>query len=454
MRTRSILFFCNNRYFFQLLFILISVSGIAQTIPDTLNPVFSLSRCISYALSNQPLVRQSEIDEKINIQNIRIALSGWYPQLNADANLQHYLKLPVAFFPDQNNPSGPKIQQSTGVLNTSLLGFSATQAIYTTDLFFAGKTSHDLRIQASENTQNSRINTIVDVSRSFYDVLLTRKQMDILEEDIQRLKRNYEDAYHLYQSGVTDKIDWQQALITLNNVKAQKKNAEEIIKAKYTLLKQLMGYPAGKQMFLSFDSATIAMEIKADTLKKPDINNRIEFQLFQTGLRLQNEQIGYYKWSFLPSLSAFYNYNMIYQNDNLSRTYNINYPYSYFGLTLKLPIFQGTSRWQNIKKAHLAVNRMEEGGKYLESEIWSEYSQALASYKSNLYALQTARSNIEIAREIYTTVKLQYNQGIQPYLQVLVSETDLRTAQLNWLSALFQVLSSKLDLKKALGEID
>jgi outer membrane protein TolC len=36
---------------------------------------------------------------------------------------------------------------------------------------------------------------------------------------------------------------------------------------------------------------------------------------------------------------------------------------------------------------------------------------------------------------------------------VIVSETDLRTAELNYLDRLFQVLSSKLDLEKALGSI-
>jgi len=36
---------------------------------------------------------------------------------------------------------------------------------------------------------------------------------------------------------------------------------------------------------------------------------------------------------------------------------------------------------------------------------------------------------------------------------VIVAETDLRTARLNYLSSLYQLLSSKLDLEAAIGEI-
>ena len=64
-----------------------------------------------------------------------------------------------------------------------------------------------------------------------------------------------------------------------------------------------------------------------------------------------------------------------------------------------------------------------------------------------------AKNNIALAKDIFNTVKLQYDKGIKAYLEVIVSETDLRTAELNYLNILFQVLTSKMDLEKAFGEI-
>jgi outer membrane protein TolC len=48
----------------------------------------------------------------------------------------------------------------------------------------------------------------------------------------------------------------------------------------------------------------------------------------------------------------------------------------------------------------------------------------------------------------------QYNQGIKPYLDVITSETDLLTAELNNLSSLISLMNSKIDVQQALGKIN
>ena len=195
------------------------------------------------------------------------------------------------------------------------------------------------------------------------------------------------------------------------------------------------------------------MKFLYDTAKILDYNNRIEYQQFQIALKLQNSGISYYRWSFLPNLSAFYEYNARYHNDQFSDLYNKVTPTSLFGLKLTLPLFQGMNRLENLSKAKLQYQRLQLGMDYLKSEINSEYALALSRYTSNLNEMRTAKKNITLARDIYNTVRLQYEKGIKAYLEVIVSETDLRTAELNYLNLLFQVLTSKVDLEKASGDI-
>lgn len=439
----------------SVLFLVFSNLLSGQTIHDTLPSNVTLSQCINYALANQSLIKQSLLDEDINIRNIRIALSGWYPQLEVDANLQHYLQSPVVYYPDLSNPPEytPYIPLHSAPTYISSGIFSANQTLYSNNLFFAGRTSMELRIQASQNTENSKINTYVDVTKAFFDVLLTMEQLNVLDEDILRLQRNYKDAYKLYQNGLTDKIDYKRTEISLSNSLAQRKSANEALKAKYAVLKQLMGVVPEKELTVSYDSSKFENEILIDTTKILDYNNRIEYQLLQTNLKLQNYGINYYKWSFLPTLSAFYNYNPSYSNNQFSDLYNNNNPTSLFGLKLTLPLFQGMSRLENLSKAKLQYQRIQFGMDYLKSEINSEYALALAEYKSSLNELKIAKDNIAIAKDIFNTVKLQYDKGIKAYLEVIVSETDLRTAELNYLNILFRVLTSKMDLEKASGDI-
>jgi outer membrane protein TolC len=61
---------------------------------------------------------------------------------------------------------------------------------------------------------------------------------------------------------------------------------------------------------------------------------------------------------------------------------------------------------------------------------------------------------MKMAEEVYTIIKLQYDEGIKAYVELVVAETDLQTAQINHINAFYQVLEAKLDLEKALGTIN
>ena len=82
-----------------------------------------------------------------------------------------------------------------------------------------------------------------------------------------------------------------------------------------------------------------------------------------------------------------------------------------------------------------------------------EYQQALAAYKGAFTDFSAQRLNRDDAREIYKIIKLQYDEGIKTYLEVIVAENDLRTAQLNYYNALYNVLATKLDVQRAMGNI-
>jgi outer membrane protein len=439
--------------FVILLFFAFSCFLSGQKPAETLPSKVTLSQCISYAIANQALIKQSLIDEEITGKEIRIALSGWYPQLGVDASAQRNLQIPLSSYPNQIDPAGPPFTAPSAATYGSSGTFYASQTLFNPDLYHAARISKELRNQAAENSENTRIDLYVNVTKSFFDVLLTEEQIRVLDEDILRLQRNYKDAYNLYQNGLTDNIDFQRAEISLSNVKAQRKAVEEALKAKYALLKQFMGVTPEKELTLLYDTTRYENEILVDTARSLDYSKRIEYKLLQSTMALQGSQVSYYKLSILPSVSAFFNYNPKFGNDDLSLLYNKAVPSSMAGLKLSLPLFQGMNRLANVSRAKLQYRRMEYEMDYLKSRINTEYVQSLSTYKSNLNEMRIAKNNIAIARKIFNTVKLQYDKGIKAYLEVIVSETDLRTAELNYLNMLFQVLTSKMDFEKASGLI-
>lgn len=84
----------------------------------------------------------------------------------------------------------------------------------------------------------------------------------------------------------------------------------------------------------------------------------------------------------------------------------------------------------------------------------TQYAQALAAYKSSYSNYIALKENLELAREVYGVIDLQYKAGVKTYLEVITAETDLRTSQINYYNALYLVLASKVDVKRALGQIN
>ncbi|AMJ64844.1 TolC family protein [Hymenobacter sp. PAMC 26628] len=423
----------------------------AATPPPAPTAPLTLPECLHYALVNQPLVQQARLDEASNEADIRIARAAWLPQIGVIGTTQHYFGLPFTVFPDA--VTGISTPRQLGVKNVTTLGLSGTQVIYNNDVNFAARGARYTRLAAGQNTLNTTITTVSDVSKAFYTVLLSQRQFDVYQEDITRLQRNLRDAKARYDAGIVDKTDYLQAEISLNNSLAGRKQAQEAIKANTANLQQLMGISAERPLQVQYDTLSLEQDAVVDTLEPLNPASRIEYQQVLTQKSLQGLTIDYYRLGFLPSLSAFGNYNSVYQANNFSDQYSQRFPNSYAGLQLGLPIFTGFRRTQNLRKARIQDQRIDQDVLYARNQIGAEYAAALANYKGYFNDYLVGKRNLELSKEVYKVVDLQYREGIKAYLDLLVAQTTLRTSQLNYYSALFQVLSYKVELQRTLGAL-
>ncbi len=406
---------------------------------------FTLEQCLQYAYQHNPGLQQSMLDREIAEHGIKSKLADWYPQLRFDYNLQHAFQLQVS------NINGQLIP--LGLRNTSAGQFGLTQNLFSSDALLASNSAKEVRKQANQNIVLNKIDLTVNVGKAFYDVLLTRDQLRVLDEDIVRLDKSYTDAFNQYEGGIVDKVDYKRATIALNNTKAQRKTAGEALKAKYAYLKMQIGLADSIPLELAYDGSRLETLAIIDTAVSAVVRNRIEFQQLETQKRLQELNYNYYKWQFIPTVQAYGNYNLNYLNNDFGKLYQDNYPNSFAGVRVGIPLFQGFRRVQNMKQAKLQSDRVNYDIEQLRNAVSTEVSQALAAYKGYLNDFYTLKQNVAIAQEIFGTIELQYKSGIKAYLEVITAQTDLRTAELNYSNALYQLLGSKLDLERALGTV-
>jgi len=406
----------------------------------------TLEEVVAYALKHQPGVQQAEINQEIVNQAVKGKLADWYPQISFNYNYQRFIDL-------QSSVIGGEVIRF-GVNNTSSAQLTATQSLFNRDVLLASNTASTVRLQAEQGTQQAKIQMVVNVSKAFYDLLATQKQIEVSEESVIRLESSLKDARSRYEAGVADKTDYQRATIALGNAQAAYKANQELLGYKQQNLKTLMGYPLEEELPIAYDVDMMENEILLDTSEQMNPVNHIDFRLLQTQRELQEANVKYNQWAFLPSLSAFGAYNLNYQNDNFGELYNTSYPYSYVGATLSLPLFQGGKRLSKIQEQKWTSDRLDVGIADLKNKLDTEYDRALAAYKSNLYSYLAQKQNVELAQEVYDIIQLQYQSGVKTYLDVTIAETDLRTTRINYFNALYQVLASKIDVNRALGTIN
>jgi outer membrane protein len=436
-----------KRFFTALLLMALAAPVCAQqSVNDSLLPDATLENVIQYALKHQPAIQQALVNEQITEYTIKSRLADWYPQINFGYTFQHNFQLPVFIF-------GNEVRR-IGVDNVSALQLTGTQNLFNRDVLLASRTARDVRQYAKQNTSSSKIDVAVNVMKAYYDVLTTIQQIKATAEDTVRLARSLRDAFNQYRAGVADRTDYKRATIALNNSRALLSSSQEALKARVEYLKSLMGYPRDGELNIQFDSLQMENGIALDTSSGIDYNRRIEFQLLSTQRRLQEADLKYNKWSFLPSVSANGAYILNYQNNEFKELYNTNFKNSYAGLSLGWPIFQGGKRKYNINAAKWQLKNIDWGMELLRNNINAEYAQALASYKSNYINYSAIKENLALAQEVYDVIQLQYRSGIKTYLEVITAETDLRTARINYFNALNQVLASKVDVQRALGLIN
>ena len=437
--------FIKKRIFLPFLALLFPVIMFSQAANDSLLQQATLQNVVAYAIKHQPLVEQSLIDESIVNNTIKSKLADWYPQVNFNYNLQHNFQVQTSII--GGNPV------RLGVGNTSAAQFTGSQLLFNRDVLLALRSKGDVLAQAKQTTESRKIDVAVNVSKAYYDIIATLQQIKVSDENINRIEKSLNNAFQQYKAGLVDKTDYKRATITLNNTKALRQSNAALLNAKTEYLKYLIGYPVTGELNLVYDSLQMEKEVSLDTLQTANYGNRIEYRLLETQQKLQEANVKYNKWAFLPNASLNGAYNLNYLNNDFGKLYTNNLPNSYAGVTLSFPIFQGGKRKYNVAVAELQLKRTQWDITSLKNNVNAQYASALANYKSNLANYTALKENMNLAQEVYDVINMQYSNGIKTYIEVITAETDLRTSQINYYTALYQLLASKIDVQKALGQV-
>lgn len=435
-----------------------ALSGHAQQAPPdtTKNFSFTIADCINYAYTHQDSVVNANLDVTSAAYHVKETVGQGLPQINGSASFQDYLKIPTTLIPGAFiGQPGTFIPLKFGVTYQSSLSATANQILFD-PAYLVGLAGRKTYKQLYDRSYTrSRISTNVNVTKAYYQILVSLEQLRILQEDIDQLKKQVDETTARNKQGLVELIDVDRITVQYNSLVLKKENIVRLMELNYELLKFQMGMPIEYNLTLKSKLEDVPLDLTGNDAVNDTTayRNRIEYGLLETQEKLNEYDVKLKKGQFLPKLTANVNYAASYQNNGFGDLYKTNFPSSYVGLTLNVPIFTGFQHVNQLRQSQITVQKSQNDLIAAKNGLNLELNKARITYINGLQTLNDQKKNRALAEEVLRVSKIKYEQGVGSSLEVIQAQTALQDADNTYIQGLYDALVSKVDLDKAYGRI-
>ncbi|MBC7912756.1 MAG: TolC family protein [Pyrinomonadaceae bacterium] len=455
-----------------ILIFLSSIAGKAQQVPQDRTFQFNLQECLEYAYRNNDSLKNAQLDIESAKYKVKETFGIGLPQVSGSASFQDFIKVPTTLLPDFISPSvygvlekeklvpedktrafgfipaqfGTKYQSSAGLTLNQLI-FSGSYLVG----LQASKTFKELSERLFNRTKNT---TTINVTKAYYQVLVSGEQMRLLNANVSQLEKQLKETTELNKQGFVEKIDLDRLRVIYNNLLTNRENTERLLVLSTQLLKFQIGMPVTERLDVKDKISDIKLDPSASiSVDTTAYRNRIEYSLLETQRKLNDLNVKRLKSEYLPTLAAFGSTTKQFQANEFRDLYDQSFPTTVVGLQLNVPIFSGFQKKYQIKQAQIEVRKNDNILNTAKNGFLLQQEQSRITFFNGLKSLNNQKANMELAKEVLRVSSIKYKEGVGSSIEVTQAQTELETAENNYIQALYNALVSKVDLDNAYGRI-
>jgi outer membrane protein TolC len=432
----------------------------------------SLQACVDYALKNQTKMKNSLLEQKITqaknkevtglaLPSVDISGGINYAPLVAAFEVPNFIKYSIAGFVNNdalnqdalNDPSSNTLKFAFQPKWTTTPLIEASQVLFDPSIMVALQARKKMEELAQKNVEMTAIDLKAAVTKAYYNVLIAEKRLDLLNQNILRMQQMENEINAIYKNGMAEKIDVDRITVTLNNLKTEQNRTRQLVAITYLALKFQIGMPLKQPVALTDTLGTDNLD-RGLLAENFDVQARKEFQLLTIQRDLNAYDLKRYRLGGLPTLAAFGNYGYtLYNQESFLHSNEKWQKNAMIGIKLTVPVFDGLQRRQKAVQASLAIAKNENDLDNMRSALELEEQNARIALQYNIASVQNQLQNMELAENIYNIARTKYKEGVGSSLEIMNAESTLKEAQTNYFSALFDMVSARVDLLKALGKL-
>ena len=431
---------------FALLFFSFSVFSQNETL------VFSLEEAIDYAHSNNKLALDSQSDVRMaELQKWETTATG-LPQISADISYNNWIEQQISLIPAEffGGMPGDFVEVAFGTQQTVNGTVTLKQKLFDGSYLVALQASK-VYLEISKNAKEKTLSELRKVVTNAYgSVLLAEENISILDANIAVLEKSITELQKVYENGLTEAENIEQLQLTLSGL-VSARNYNAILKnLAYEMFNLNLGLDIDTSVNLTdrMEDLVVKVLLSPTETSNSSLENNIDFKIAVNNMRSNELLFKLEKSKALPTINAFINGGYAGNNNRfnfLDRSQKW-FGASLFGVNMSIPMFSSLGRSAATQKAKIALEKSERALVNTQQELKIKIKRAQNELAFAQQDLETKKQAQNLAKRIEEKNQIKFFEGLASSFELSQAQTQLYTAQKQYMEAMLSVLNKHIAL--------
>lgn len=407
----------------------------------------TLDEALRIALADNPIVRVADQEIELKKVSAKEAWQQLLPTVDLNGSINYTIKSPTMNLGGQKFKMGEDDSNTwSGVLNVNL-------PIYAPTVYRMMKMTKDDISLAAEKSRASRLDLVNQVTKAYYQLMLSQDSYDVLLKSYEYSEKNYQVVKAKFEAGRVSEYDKISAEVQMRNLKPNVVAASNAVNLAKTQLKVLLGI-SNPDLEVRVDDNLKNYEQRVNAhqpLQQVTLDKNTTLRQFDFNEKLLQRSLKIQKAAFIPTLAL----NFQYQYQSL---YNRNFefwhydwtPSSTLALTLSVPIYRA-SNFTKVKSTRIQMQQLSENRINTERQL----NMRAQTYLDNMQAcneqMASNKESVAQAEKGRLIAQKRYDVGRGTILELNSSEVALTQAELTYNQAIFDYLTAQSELQCLMG---
>ncbi len=302
------------------------------------------------------------------------------------------------------------------------------------------------------NTQMAIENLIVNVSASYYNVIMQHSKLDAARHSLGLSTERYKEARDKYMIGVLSGLDAQQAKLDLNADSSNYMKQRELLKSAYIALNLSMNADLQQAMYVK-DSITLLEPLVFNELNDKMLELNTTLMIGRRDRKVSELDMKLARAALFPTLdfAAGYNYSRTKAPEATTSLNRTNGPY--WGFSVSVDVFNRLDNRKRIKNARLDMENADLSYQEAELQLKADLAQLYNTYENNLQIVSFEKESAAVAFENLDAALEKYKLGTLSGIEFREFQRSYIDAVDREVTAVFQAKVSELSLLLISGEL-